>query len=367
MLNVKRSLLAYRFSVDRLVTFLLLFLISLPYFIFIALPALTGLSQVAPYVGDSFGYHKMAEMATYDFQSALTAILGLKLAGGYFSFFGITYWGYFLKTIFGKEYYFYAVYIFNVCLLYLTVCNFKKTLISYECSNKKMYLGRLLLMVNPALYTSLVSLNKEIWCIYFVSSFIYHYSQRNKFLYFSNLFLALFFRDSIFLVGLIYYFIPKSSKYLLYLMWLLSVIVVPVLMLKVEMISMTGKILGAHSGDLFQFFMNVESYPFGYALTFPIKILIQLFAGTLPHHYLEWTLVAPYHIALTISSLLFLIICVFILMNFLRSNFLINKNIIIFVFVYLLIFCMIPYSVHRQFIALYIPLILLLVVGLKFF
>ena len=237
--------------------------------------------------------------------------------------------------------------------------NIRGVLLFYGCKPKVIIWTIFFSVINPAIYVSSTSLNKEIWSIYFATSYIFYFVTKNKKLYFLNLIASLFIRDAIFLVGLIYYFLPKSKKYLMYLLYVASIIVVPILMLKITSISFTGATLQSRSANFFEIFMKIESIPFGYVLTLPFKVMIQFFAGTLSHHYLEWSSKSPYHIALTISSLLFLVISTIICMKATIKRIWFNPYIYTFIVVYVIIFCMIPYSVHRQFIPLFIPLVLL--------
>lgn len=324
------------------------FFVAFLYFVLIALPVLQGDSDITAFVGDSFRYHRIAESQNL-IESTLSAILaeGFVLAG--FGLFGVSAVGWLLHFATGEAYYFF-VFALNFLLLVAALRNYALVFEHYRHNRLGWFL--ILLLLNPFLYATVSSLNKEIWGIFFVSAFLRYdiFRQYGRLVLFVAL--SLFLRDAYFAVGIAFLFI-RLLPFRRYVYLVGVSLLIPILQF-----NLTSLDLEQRSAALFGTLGEIEAVPLGYLITYPIKVVIQLFSAAAPHRYLEISPQDLYGATVTASASIAVLTSIVIVRAYVTGRRQTSQPVVDLFLAYTIVFCFIPFSVHRLFTPL-IPLLAL--------
>jgi hypothetical protein len=326
------------------------FVIAFAYFVFFALPTLEGRGDVGAFVGDSFQYHRLAESP-----DIIQATLGALISGAYastgaFGLFGVSAAGWLLHQVFG-EHYLFAVFSMNFMLLVFAMRNYA---IAFNLlGNTGLGWFLLLLLLNPFLYATVSSLNKEIWGIFFISAYL-RYAIKGQYgrLALTAAF-ALVLRDAYLATGIAFLLIRLLPfKRYMYLAGVSLIIPVASQLTNIGTLGLDQK-----SVAIFDVFTKIEAVPLGYLLTYPGKVAIQLFAAAAPHRYLEISPTDLYGFAVTASSTVAVFLAIAIVRRYMIGGVRVPQVVVDLFLAYTIVFCFVPFSVHR----LFTPLVPLLV------
>jgi hypothetical protein len=326
------------------------FVVACSYFVFFALPVLEGQSDVAAFVGDSFRYHRFAESPNIIQETLKAVIAGVYASTGAFGLFGVSAAGWLLHYVFG-EHYLFAVFSMNFMLLVLAMRNYAIAFNLVRNAGLGWFL--LLLLLNPFLYATVSSLNKEIWGIFFISAYL-RYAIKGQYGRFALMAaFALVLRDAYLAAGIAFLLIRllPFKRY----MYVAGVsLVIPI----VSQFTNIGSLdLDQKSAAIFGIFTKIEAVPLGYLLTYPAKVVIQLFAAAGPHRYLEISPTDLYGFAVTASSTFALFISTAIVRRYMVGGARAPQVVVDLFLAYTVVFCFVPFSAHR----LFTPLVPLLV------
>jgi len=167
-----------------------------------AIPSLRGKSDIVAFVPDSFQYQERArtkstaELLPHGYNPE-----GL-LYGYSLNLFGITMVGKIAQWLSNKHYE-YIVFLLNFFLLILTIKNCQDIFEFYRSPNYAVFL--LLLFCNPLIIASLVSLNKEIWGLFFVTFFLRNRIYKAHVRYFLVVLFSFLMRDIFFFTGILFF------------------------------------------------------------------------------------------------------------------------------------------------------------------
>jgi hypothetical protein len=329
------------------------------YFLLITMPALHGESTIVGVLGDSFNYHAIAETAS--FKEMVTHTLAPLYAGDYgfanFGLFGISSAGWLARKIFGNQYEL-VIFVVNYILLLLTIKNYSRVFYGLDGRSYRFFL--VLLLCNPAICPNLGSLNKEIWGLFFVSSFLKNVFLRKYFRFFVAAIASLMFRDAYFYVAILFLFMNWLSRNSIIVLIGVSLLL-PVLL--PNPVGNTAADLGARSTFMFMRMQEIEKHALGYLLTYMPKLAIQFFTGMYPARLADMATNNPYGASLTLSSTAFFIS--FLVLGYRRVTQRYRPELIVLrmFFAYTFVFCIIPYSAHRLFIPLYPVVAMMAVLG----
>ena len=331
------------------------------YFVTVAEPVLRGQSSVNGVLADSIGYHAFAEEES--FESMVTKTLGALRAGDYdflnlhFGLFGVSFVAWVVGKVFGNQYEM-VIFVINYILVVSAVKNYSG--VFYRLQRRYYRYFMVLLLCNPALYPNLGSLNKEIFGIFFVSSFLKNMFMKRYFRFLVVAVTSLIFRDAYFYVAILFFFMNRFSiKSVIPLIGIS--LVAPVVLSNLTY--HVAADLGARSEFLFSPMLEIEKYPMGYLVTYMPKLAIQFFTGMYPARLADMAIKDPYGTSQTLSSMAFFACFLALGYRMLTKKYVPELIVLRLFFAYTFIFCLTPYSVHRMFIPLYPVVIMMALLG----
>lgn len=319
-----------------------------------AIPSLRGKSEIVAFGGDSFEYQERAR--TKSTAELLPYRYNPKghLYGYSFNLFGISMVGKIAQRLSNKHYE-YIVFLLNFFLLILTIKNCQDIFKFYRSPNYAVFL--LLFFCNPLVIVNLVSLNKEIWGLYFIISFLRNRIYKAHVRYFLVMLFSFFIRDVFFFTGILFFLMTtlkiRRFSYLI-IISILAPFVVPQ-----AMVHHSIKV-GQRSAILMDFFANIQSYPFGYLFTYFPKLIINMYTGLYPPRWASLSFHNIYEFFSLISSVTFFLCSLIIVYKIILLRRRRRSSILISIFcAFTFLHCLISYSVHRYYFPLY-PIVVIL-------
>jgi len=320
-----------------------------------AIPAIRGESEVVAFVGDSFEYQERArtkstaELLSYGYNPKAL------LYGYSLNFFGISMVGKIAQQLSDKHYE-YIVFFLNFFLLIFTIKNCQDIFEFYKSPNYAIFL--LLFFCNPVIVANLASLNKEIWGLYFIISFLRNRIYKAYAKYFLVMLFSFLIRDVFFVTGALFFLMTTlkiKRVFYLIIISILAPFVVP------EAMVHHSTEVGQRSAILMDFFANIQSYPFGYLFTYFPKLMINMYTGLYPPRWACLSFHNIYEFFSLISSAMFFfcsLIIVYKIILFRKRRQ--GSSILISIFcAFSFVHCLISYSVHRYYFPLY-PIVVIL-------
>ena len=327
--------------------------LGLVYLQVFAIPSLRGKSEIAAFVGDSFEYQELARTKSTAELLPLGYNSKRQLYGFSFNLTGISIVGKIAQKVSDQNYE-YIVFIINFILLILTIINCQKIFEFYKSHNYAVFL--LLLFCNPLIIANLTSLNKEIWGLFFLVSFLRNRIYKANVRYFLAVLFSFFIRDIFFFTGILFFLMTKIK--LKRFVYLIGISVIAPFAIPEATVHHSMEI-GQRSAIFMDFFANIQSYQFGYILTYFPKLLINMFTGLYPPRWWDFSFNNIYGFFSLISSVVFFL-CSLIIVHkliILRKT---SIPVLISIFcAFTFMHCLISHSVHRYYFPLY-PIVAML-------
>ncbi len=319
-----------------------------------AIPSLRGKSEIVAFVGDSVEYQERARTKS----TAELLPFGYNPKGllyGYsLNFFGITMVGKIAQRLNNKHYE-YIVFALNFFLLILTIKNCQDIFKFYRSPNYAVFL--FLFFCNPLVIANLVSLNKEIWGLCFIISFLRNRIYKAHVRYFLVMLFSFFIRDVFFFTGVLFFLMTTLKIKRLFFLIIISIIAP--FMIPESMVHYSIR-AGQRSAMLMDFFANIQSYPFGYLFTYFPKLIINMYTGLYPPRWADFSFHDIYGFFSLISSVTFFLCSLIIVYKIILLRRIRKNSILISIFcAFTFLHCLISYSVHRYYFPLY-PIVVIL-------
>jgi len=334
--------------------FIIAFL-GLIYLQVLAIPSLRGNSDIVAFGGDSFEYQELArtkstaELLPYGYNPKA------RLHGYSFNLSGISMVGKAAHLLSNKHYE-YIVFFLNFFLLIITIKNCQDIFVFYKSPNYAVFL--LLFFCNPLVIANLVSLNKEIWGLCFIISFLRNRLYKAYLRYFLVMLFSFFIRDGFFFTGVIFFLMTTLKVKRVFYLIIISILAPFVVPKSIVHHSIEA---GQRSAILMDFFANIQSYPFGYLFTYFPKLIINMYTGLYPPRWASLSFHNIYEFFSLISSVVFFfcsLIIVYKIILFRKRRQ--GSSILISIFcAFTFVHCLISYSVHRYYYPLY-PIVVIL-------
>jgi hypothetical protein len=326
-----------------LLLYLFSFIVATAYFIFVALPVLTGKSGDNAFVGDAALY------INFDLHSFISSHIqdileGRWALGAVFGYIGINFISIVATTVLGENA-IYGIFLFNMLLFVGVIRNIERILKHYKVPVYSLWL--FLFIFNPFLIASLSSLNKEIVGFYVMSSLLSNSLRKKWGRYAFVALLGLLFRDLYGFVAILYFIALKFRVRFFYILVALS-IVAPFCLDFAQLNDPAT--MGQRSVVLMGWANELTQHPFGYIIAFPLKAAIQLFAPIYSFYLLDFFkegYIDYYSSAINISSMIFGFMILYIFIRSLLSRVGLPREPIVLFYSYLLLISLSPYSIHR--------------------
>ncbi len=321
----------------------------------IAIPSLKGNSDIAAFVGDSFEYQEYArtksitELLPYGYNPKA------RLHGYSFNLYGISMVGKLAQKLSSKHYE-YIVFLLNFFLLIITIKNCQDIFVFYKSSNYAAFL--LLFFCNPLIIANLVSLNKEIWGLCFIVSFLRNKIYKAHVRYFLVMLFSFFIRDGFFFTGALFFLMTTLKIKRVFYFIIISILAPFVVPKSIVHHSME---VGQRSAILMDSFANIQSYPFGYLFTYFPKLMINIYTGLYPPRWAGLSFQNIYLLFSLISSVAFFLCSLIIAYRFILLKRRKSSILISIFFAFTILHCLMLHSVHRYFFPLY-PIVVMLAI-----
>lgn len=324
--------------------------VALLYLHMIALPVLRGQSKVYAFIaGDAMLYMDPVYSHNYlrDIGRGIFVV-------NKFNVFGMCFLG---KTALwispqNPEY---VVFCFNILVLAATIRNFQHILLFYRSNKYHLFLP--LFLLNPIVLMSTVALNKEIWGLFFVSSFLKHRLHGQYVHYFIVAVISFFIRDIYAVIGVLFLLMSTVKLNKVFYLVLISVLLPAILPKSMTELLIQGQ--DESSLGLTLLLDKIQALPLGYVLTYLPKLVMSMFSSLSPIRFFDvaiWNWVAVYT---RVSCLLFLVLTCIVLHKYfcLKRGF--DRQMVNLFFAYTLVACVVPFVHHRYIFPVYPVLILI--------
>jgi len=324
--------------------------IALVYLQMIAVPVFRGQSALYPfYVGDATLY--MDPIHAYDY---------LRNIGR--EFFSINRSNMLGMLLLGKAALWispqspeYVVFCFNILVLAATIRNFQHIFHFYKSDKYRLFL--LLFLMNPLVLMGTVALNKEIWGLFFISSFLKYRLYKKNVCYFITAVISFFIRDIYSIAGILFFLLSTLKIRKLYYLILISLLAPFVVSHRiVEYFLIEGQ--DASSIGFTVFLHKIQSLPFGYLFAYFPKLILDMFGPLNPIRFTDIDSKNWVGIFTMISAVLFLSFFSIVLYKiFMKKKF--TPVFVNLFFSYTFIVCITPYIIHRYIFPIY-PILMML-------
>lgn len=308
--------------------FLIIFLwliLGVLYLEYFVNPYLLGLIDFNIYGGDNFTY---AEFSKIDFIDLIINPIEFRNLSGMALFSKFTF-------LFG-DYYIYITLIVNLIIMHLALNNFRYILSKLNIHRYSLF--NLLMAFNFYIVTFLCSINKELIGILILSYSAKFLLNKKYFYYISLVVFSFYIRDAyaffLIMLGLIVNFkIPKF----IYILFVCIVVfyATPDRQINILLEGQDDKSLG-----FMVWLANIQSYPFGYIITFIPKLILNLIGPLSPYRFFDiFSNGNIIGISSLLSSIWTLILLAYILFNDNIINRTKNKLVGLIIFLFLFISC----------------------------
>jgi len=317
-----------------------------------AIPFLREKSNVVAFIGDSFAYEEFARNGSLE---EMFLVGSTFTSEGPINLFGIVAIGKAAMWV-SAHHYEYIVFVINVLLLALTMRNAQAIFSFYQARNYHAFLW--LFMLNPAVLASMVSLNKEIFGLFFISSFIRNLIHGSLGRYLLVLVISYFVREFYAFTGVLFFVMSKLRLSPIYYLVAISAIF-PFTITREIMIPADA--FQQRYSDLLAALSEIDGHPFGYLITYWPKVVAGLYPGLAPHRFSELSLDNLYGDAMTFSSIAFAVCSLMVGLNILAGQ-RIPKVVLSMFWSYTFLACLPQVSSHRFLFPLYtiMPMMVLL-------
>ncbi len=210
----------------------------------------------------------------------------------------------------------------NLVLLFCTLFMYEKIMNRLRFSDKKKIVFYLLFCMQTFLIVSFVSLNKEVFSYFFLVSLLYFYIENNRAWLFVIALFAGFLKVQFFLLGLILISMIMNIK-------VRTILIVVSLILPVIFVAFDPSALDARRYyDRYGYQIRTESiavilndmasYPFGYIVVMPLRLLINALSGLSPFRLIVAD--DAQSIAYQANAIIFSIFSIFLLWKVIREK-----------------------------------------------
>ena len=239
------------------------------YLVLLVLPYLSGELDWYVYLGDNFTYQNIA--ASGGFGDLIKKLLIMKNLVGLALFVK-------LAEFISVEYFDYIILFLNLLILAVSIWNYRRV---FELLHAPAYVKFLLLMlVNPYIIWSLCGASKEIWGLMLLSFFLRYMLEGKMFKYLMVVAFSFLIRDAFAVGGLIFFMVHRVLNNKFYYLIGFSLLFPFIYSAGQELILLEGQ--DENSIGISMLLSTIQSYPFGYVLTFVPKLLLSAFGPLSP-------------------------------------------------------------------------------------
>lgn len=258
-----------------------------------------------------------------------------------------------------RDYPAYVIFFFNILIFGATIRNFQYIFDFYK--SKKYHLFLFYFMLNPLLLISLVTLNKEIWGILFISSFLRHRIYQTYKRYFIITVGAFFIRNVFGAFGVIFYLMTTFKINKIYYFIVVSLLVPFIIQEPKVNLLITGQ--DTFSLGFSILMNNIQSYPLGYLLVYFPRLILDIISNLSPWALMNVTITNIYTICLIISEIWVLTFITVVLYRQFILKITPDAHFTSLFFAYTLIVCIEPIILHRYLFPVYPVLSMMLCLG----
>jgi len=244
-------------------------ILGFAFLVFLVLPYLSGELDVYVYGGDNFTYREIAR--TGEINELIGDLLILRNLVGLALFVK-------LAEFISLEHYDYVVLFLNLIILAIAIENFRRV---FKLLAPRAYpLFIILLLANPYIVSNLCSANKEIFGFLFFSAFLRYTFERRVVKFMAVVLVSFLIRDAYAVAGILFFLLARLKINKLYYLVVLSIIFPFFFPTGQETMLLEGQ--DEKSLGISLLLNNIQSYPFGYVITYVPKLLLSAFADLSP-------------------------------------------------------------------------------------
>lgn len=325
-------------------------ILGFSFLVFLVIPYLSGALDWYVYGGDNFTYRDTAHSG--DINELVIEFLALGNLVGMALFVK-------LAEFISLDHYDYVILFLNLIILAIAIENYRYIFGVLKSPKYPQFIFWMIL--NPYIIFNLCSANKEIFGVLFFSWFLRYMFDQNFAKYVFVVLLSFIVRDAYAIAGIIFFMLHRLKVKKIYYLIFMSIIFPFVVPSGQEEFLLEGQ--DEKSIGISLLLSNIQSYPFGYLITYIPKLFLSAFADLSPLRIFEKSADNIIGNFTTISSFLTLTLCIWLVYKIYFRKFECNAVILNLIYAYTLVAASTLWIHYRYLFPLYPVLVMLVLIN----